>query len=106
MKPVSALLGALLVSAAASAPAATEHVVVNYSTSELASVEGITAVNERIEKAAREFCAEHLHGTYGIARRSSCERAVVDDIVDSIDDARLTAYVRTGEVPASLLAQR
>ena len=80
--------------------------VFRYSANDLSTLDGIVATHDRIEIAARNFCGVHLQGTRDLGRVRQCLENVTDEIVSSIDDVRLTAYSRTGEVAEDLLAQR
>lgn len=99
--PIAA--GALVIAAGAYAG---EPERFQWSPSALSSMEGIVATHERIESQAARYCRAHLRGTRGLAAQSSCEKAVVSEIVERIGDQRLTAYANTGKVDAELLARR
>lgn len=75
-----------------------------WSPDDLATLDGIAATHDRIEAAARDYCRSYTSGTPGLRVWRSCVDAVVDEIVISIDDQRLTAYANTGRVDEALLA--
>jgi UrcA family protein len=91
---------------AAGSAFAGEAVKFQWSPSELRTLEGIEATHERVIDLAREVCRVHLRGTRGISRTISCVGAVADEIVERVNDQRLTAYATTGRVSAELLASR
>lgn len=86
--------------------AATGNHVFQYQSGDLTTLDRIVSTHHRIEGAARNYCQDALYGTRDPGRFDRCVRAVVDEVVDGIGDARLTAYSETGTVDASLLARR
>lgn len=78
--------------------------VFRWSSQELASIDGIKSVHRRAEDQARAFCSEFLRGTRGLSRQARCFNEIVDEIVGSVNDQRLTAYAKTGRVDPDLLA--
>ena len=93
-----------LATLAFSAVAAAEDPVFRFSPEDLTTLEKIAATHERIEATAESYCQDHLKGTRGVQPWRTCVAAVVDEIVASIDDQRLTAYAETGTVDEELLA--
>ena len=100
MKKLALSLATLAFSAAAAAG----DPVFRFSPDDLTTLERIAATHERIEVTAQDYCREHLKGTRGVQPWRTCVSAVVDEIVGSIDDKRLTAYAETGTVDDDLLA--
>lgn len=103
-KTSSLALGTLLLAGAVSASAAPR--VFQWSSAELSSLDGIVSTHQRIQNAARSYCQDRLHGTRGVWQMRTCVSAVTDEIVTSVGDARLTAYVRDGVVADDQLARR
>ena len=105
MNKTAICLGSIILSvAAASATAKIDTFA--FSPAELSTLAGIEATHERIESKAQQFCRQVLRGTRGLSAMTRCVQAVTGEIVDRINDGRLTAYARTGRVDEALLAKR
>lgn len=86
--------------------ASAEDTVFQWQAGDLNTLERIADTHQRIGRVARDYCTVALRGTREAGRLNRCIKAVVDEVVDSIDDPRLTAYATTGKVDDSLLATR
>jgi UrcA family protein len=103
VKQLTVTLGSLLLAAAATAA---DRPVFRWSAEDLGTLDRIARTHERAQATAHAFCRDHLRGTRGVWLQRECVTAVVDEIVLSVDDQRLTAYARTGKVDEDLLARR
>lgn len=101
MKKLAFALGLF---AAASVNAAEERVF-DWSSQDLASDSGVVATYDRMRTFATSYCEDHLRGTKGLAARASCRKAVIEEIVLKVDNHRLTAYVQSGRLAATLAAR-
>jgi len=77
----------------------------DWSSQELASDAGVVATYDRMRAFAADYCKDHLHGTKGVWSLSSCRKAVMEEIAIKVDHHRLTAYVETGRLTASLASR-
>jgi len=64
---------------------------VSYSNQELTSVTGVENVHERIVRVARRYCPTYTQ-IRNIREVSACIADVVSDLVDKVDNPRLTSY--------------
>lgn len=103
MNKIALVIAALTLSGAAAA--SMERPVFQWSPEDLATLDSVAGTHARIETTAKRFCREFLSGTRGLTHERHCIDAVVGEIVDSVNDRRLTAYHQTGTVAAELLAR-
>jgi UrcA family protein len=89
----TALVGALLASVAAVAPASAGDFKFAYRAHEMQSEAGREYVLSRLERRARSYCRAYLTPSLRW-KVKDCAGEVVDDIVDQIDDRRLSALRR------------
>jgi UrcA family protein len=68
---------------------------VSYSNQELTSVSGVEGVHERIVKVARRYCPSYTQ-IRNAREVQACIADVVSDLVDKVDNPRLTSY-HTGD---------
>ncbi|MEQ8861635.1 MAG: UrcA family protein [Pseudomonadales bacterium] len=80
--------------------------VFRWSASDLTSVERVAALHQRAEAQASAFCRELHAGTKGVSRSARCVHEIVSEIVDGVNDRRLTSYAKTGRIDPALLAKR
>jgi UrcA family protein len=111
MKQTEIFLGSTLLwiaatGATAADAAGRDHSTFVWSPEALISLEGIQTTHERIEALATQFCRKRLRGVRGVSARAGCEKAVIEEIVSSIDDRHLTRYANTGKVDVELTASR
>lgn len=103
MKKLALTIATLSLAGAAAAVTAQEPVF-RWTPEELTTLERIAATHDRIKHTAAEYCQDHLNGTRALSAWRSCVKAVSEEIVMNIDDARMTAYATTGTVDEALLA--
>lgn len=90
--------------ATASVNAADERTF-DWSSQELTSDAGVVATYDRMRAFAADYCKDYLRGTKGVWSISSCRSAVVEEITMKVDHHRLTAYVETGRLTASVASR-
>jgi len=68
---------------------------VRYSNQELTSIGGVESVHERIVRVARRYCPSYTQ-IRNAREVQACIADVVSDLVDKVDNPRLTSY-HTGD---------
>lgn len=77
-----------------------------WTAADLTTADRVAATHARIEQSAADYCEANLRDTRAISRMRSCMSWLTRELVDQIDDVRLTAYAETGRVDEALLARR
>ncbi len=90
-----AVMGVGIAAVVIGAQARANGYAVEYSAAELASASGVQSVYERIEKEARRYCPQFTQ-VRSVSRVAACNADVIADLVDKIDNARLTEYHERG----------
>jgi len=89
MKKIVITLGALIFSASVFA----SDFRFAYEASEFSSPEGFATFHDRLENAARSYCAHEYFKNGSLSGRSACTEEVMAIVIDEIGDKRLLAYV-------------
>ncbi len=88
---IACLLGA---AQAVAAPAETRSETVSYRDLDLSTIEGATALYQRLKSAARHVCDEPGTYPYALQEWRSCYNAAIADAVAKVNSPLLTALYR------------
>jgi UrcA family protein len=99
---VVCLLGAAQASGAD--PAGTHRVTVNYRDLNLSTIEGATALYERLTRAAHSVCDGPRTGVHAYEEWRSCYQAAMADAVARVNSPLLTMLYRGPDKDASVTA--